>query len=49
MIEEEIGYQKTETYQKALQNIADDFTLGLITFEQHERYKRQIHKDIFGY
>jgi len=49
MIEEEKDYQKTKTYQETLRNIADDFNMGLITFQQHEKYKKQIHKDIFGY
>ena len=48
-INDEIKYQKEETYQKALSEIADDFNRGLLTFQEHEKAKKELHKDIFGY
>ena len=49
IIQESIRQEKETTYQTAMRNLADDFNNGMLTFQEYERAKKQLHKDIFGY
>ena len=46
---EEKKYDKEDVYRNALRHLADDFNNNIITFKEHEKAKKNLHKDIFGY
>jgi len=48
LIEEEKRWKKQDTWQESLRELSDDFNRGLMTFNQFERAKKLLHKDIFG-
>ena len=48
MIEEEIRNKKIDTYQKCMEDLANDFNHGVLTFDEFEYRKKELHVDIFG-
>lgn len=48
LIEEQKRLEKQDTWQESLRELSDDFTHGITTFQQFERAKKLLYKDIFG-